>query len=363
MNHQARCPLCSTPTSEVLFHLRNSPVLQNKLLPTSEEAVAVSRKDITYYHCDRCHFAFNPAFDRARVDYRGYYNNQTESAIYRQGLEALANRLAVLCELGPESTILEIGAGNGYFLSRLKAITGSRSVHGFDPAYRGEHGMEAHIQRRYFDAVDLGPAIDLLVVRHCLEGLTEADSVRQLFRAMNDRSRMYVEITDLDHILEERNPSLLFQEYYRYFSARSIDIALRRAGFRVMEIFSPLGSGALGVTASRAPIAPALRDAYRSLEQAVRRHRRVVIWGISGRAISLLAHMSWDKNVVAYGVDIDPARQGMFVPVTGQEILSPEQAKRFEPDLVIVANEMYAPEVRTLIGESIALVNLRGDRL
>jgi hypothetical protein len=357
------CPLCSTPTAEIVFHLRNSPVFQNKLLSTSEEAVAVERRDITYYHCARCQFAFNPKFDRSHVDYRGYYNNQVESGLYREGLETLAQRLAVDCELGPASTILEIGCGNGYFLSRLKAVTGSRSIQGFDPAYGGQHGMDAHIHRRFFDAVELGQSVDLLVFRHCLEGLTEVDWVRKLFRTMRDRSRVYIELTDLDYILGERNPSLFFEEYYRYFSSRSIDIALRRAGFRITQVFSPFGKGTLGVTAIRAPVELALRDAYDDLEAIVRRHRKVAIWGISGRAISLLSHLSWDSRTIKFGVDIDPARQGLFIPVTGQAILSPEEAKRFEPDLVIVANDMYAPEIRQLLGARTPLVNLRGELL
>jgi hypothetical protein len=355
-----RCALCSYPALDVLFHLRNSPFVQNKLLRTAEDAIAVDRIDVAYHYCGRCHFAFNPTFNPSRVNYREYYNKQTESLTYRRQLDALAERLAVDCGLGPQSTIVEIGSGNGYFLSRLKEITGSRSLHGFDPAYRGDYGVEAHVRRQFFAADEIGPKVDLVVFRHCLEALIETQPAMKLLRSLGETSRVYAEITDLDYVMGERNPSMLYYEYYRYFSARSIDIFLRRQGYRVQQLLPLLGGSALGVTATRAPANGALRGAYKELETLVRQHQRVVAWGISGRTISLLSHMSWDQNVVAHGVDIDPARQGMFIPVTGQRILSPADAKTFRPDLVIVANPVYAEEIRQVLGSSARLVNLHG---
>jgi hypothetical protein len=355
------CPLCSDARSEALFELRNAPVLQNKLLPTIEAALAASRVDTTYHYCARCNFAFNLAFDGSALSYGSYYNKQSESSTYRQYIEDLTHQLAVDCRLGAASTILEIGCGNGYFLSRLQAATGSSNVHGYDPSYRGEYGMDAHVQRRFFDSPDIGAGADFVVLRHCLEGLLQANPVMSLLRDAGEASRVYLEITDLDYILTERNPALLFNEYYRYFSVRAMDIFLRQVGFRVQRVYALFGGNNLGITAARAPKTTDLHGAYRELESIVRRHHKVVIWGISGRAISLLCQMSWDGSIVAHGVDIDPARQGRYIPVTGQRILSPAEAKAFDPDLVIVANEIYAPEIRAALGVGAKLVTLKGQ--
>lgn len=355
------CPLCSDARAEALFDLRDAPILQNKLLPTIEEALAAARLDTTFHYCARCNFAFNLAFDRSSLSYGNYYNKQSESSTYRQYIEDLTHKLAIDCELGADSTILEIGCGNGYFLSRLQAATGSSNVYGYDPSYRGEFGMDAHVRRRFFDSPDGGADANFLVLRHCLEGLLQADAVMGLLRDAGGATRIYLEITDLDYILTERNPALLFNEYYRYFSARAMDIFLRQVGFRIHRVYSLFGGSNLGITAVRAPQTTDLGGAYRELESIVRHHHRVVIWGISGRAISLLCQMSWDGRTVAHGVDIDPARQGMYIPVTGQRILSPAEAKAFDPDLVIVANEIYAPEIRAALGVGVRLVTLKGQ--
>jgi hypothetical protein len=268
------------------------------------------------------------------------------------------------CALDSRSRILEIGCGSGYFLSRLGAAAGSDNLTGFDPAYRGGFGMQDHVRRRLFSAAEIDPEVDLIVLRHCLEGLLEVEPVMELIRrGTSKKARVYIEINDLDYVLSERNPSLLFHEYYQYFSSRAADIFLRQIGFRIQRLYSVLGGGYLGITACRAPVEFDLSNAYRDLEAIVRRHRKVVIWGSSGRCISLLSHMSWDKDVVAFGVDIDPAKQGMFMPVTGQRVLSPAEAVAFGPDLVIVANEIYASEIRKELDPTAKLVSVHGRLL
>ncbi len=347
MNIGALCSLCESKTSDRLFELQNSPFIQNRLFRSSDDALATKRANAAYYYCPACHFAFNPAFDRSVVDYRDYYNEQIESPTYRRYVDDLAVKLTSDCGLHAQSRILEIGCGSGYFLSRLQAATGASKIVGFDPAYRGGFGMGDKVRRQLFGTADAAMPVDLIVLRHCLEGLLDVEPVMDLVRDGTSRSaRLYIEVNDLDYILTDRNPSLLFHEYYRYFSARAVDIFLRQIGFRLERLYSVLGGCYLGITACRAPTAFDLSDAYSSLEPIVRGHRKVVIWGSSGRCISLLSHMSWDKEVVAFGVDIDPAKQGMFMPVTGQKILSPAEAVAFGPDLVIVANEIYAPEIR-----------------
>jgi hypothetical protein len=354
------CPLCAGPTPQILFRLKDSPLVQNRLLSSREDALASRRVDVTYRYCSDCHFSFNPTFDRRSVSYEGYYNKQTESTTYRGEVESLVHRLAADCGLGPDSAIVEIGCGNGYFLSRLAAVTGSSDLRGYDPAYRAENGLSAHIEPRLFTPRDLGARADLVVFRHCLEGLLDVEATMAFLRHADATTRVYIEITDLDHILAERNPSLLYHECYRYFSLRAIDVFLRRVGFRPQRVYSLLGGGTLGITAVRTPGSDVLADPYGRLEEIVRRHAKVVIWGISGRAISVLTHMSWDERTVAFGVDIDPARQGMFVPVTGQRVLSPAQARLYAPDLVIVANELYAREIRAALATDARLVTLQG---
>jgi hypothetical protein len=358
------CPLCGRPTADQMFELRNSPRLQNKLLRTRAEAVAAERVTARYLHCPACHFAFNPDFDPATVDYASYYSGRIESPSYRHYVDEVAVDVAAACGLGPRSRILEVGCGSGYFLSQLRAATGSNDILGFDPAYRGQHGVDAQVRRTFFDASQAEGPFDLIVFRHSLEGLLHIASLDELIgRATSPTSRLYFEVTDLDQLLSDRNPSLLFYEYYRYFSARAADIFLRRIGFRLHQLQSLFGGAYLGIFACPAPTSVELSGSYQNLEEIVRSHRKVVVWGTSGRCVSMLSHLGWDERVVAFGVDIDPEKHGTFLPVTGQRVLTPAEAVAFGPDLVIVANDMYAAEIRQQFPQGVRLVSLQGRLL
>ncbi len=44
-------------------------------------------------------------------------------------------------------------------------------------------------------------------------------------------------------------------------------------------------------------------------------------------------------------VDINPYKQGMFLPGTGHEVLAPEILIEIKPDLVVVMNQIYRAEI------------------
>ena len=60
------------------------------------------------------------------------------------------------------------------------------------------------------------------------------------------------------------------------------------------------------------------------------------------------------KDEIPYAVDINPYKHGTFLPGNGQEIVSPEFLKTYEPDVVIVMNPIYMEE----IGEDLSKMGL-----
>ena len=52
---------------------------------------------------------------------------------------------------------------------------------------------------------------------------------------------------------------------------------------------------------------------------------------------------------VDWVVDINPRKQGHFIPLMGQKIVSPDRLLQNPPDLVIVMNPEYEQEVRFII--------------
>jgi C-methyltransferase C-terminal domain len=83
--------------------------------------------------------------------------------------------------------------------------------------------------------------------------------------------------------------------------------------------------------------------------------KRVAIWGAGGRGISFLNTVCSEPadslEQVAFAVDINPTRQGRFLPRTGQEIVAPTALLNNPVDVLIITNPTYEPEIRREVQE------------
>jgi hypothetical protein len=73
--------------------------------------------------------------------------------------------------------------------------------------------------------------------------------------------------------------------------------------------------------------------------------RKTVIWGGGSKGVGFLAALGLGEEIEC-AVDINPAKQGMFMPGTGHEIVAPDRLSALAPDLVIVLNPAYEAEIR-----------------
>jgi len=44
-------------------------------------------------------------------------------------------------------------------------------------------------------------------------------------------------------------------------------------------------------------------------------------------------------------VDVNPRRQGHFMPVTGQPIVAPTALPAIDPQVIVITNELYRDEI------------------
>jgi hypothetical protein len=75
------------------------------------------------------------------------------------------------------------------------------------------------------------------------------------------------------------------------------------------------------------------------------RGKKVVLWSALSKAVSFLTTTKVG-GAIEYAVDINPQRQGRYLPVTGQQIMPPQFLADYQPDCVILMNPIYVREVR-----------------
>jgi hypothetical protein len=73
-----------------------------------------------------------------------------------------------------------------------------------------------------------------------------------------------------------------------------------------------------------------------------------VLWGSGSKAVAFLTTLGVDGEVESV-VDINPFRHGRYLPVTGHEIVSPDELSTTSPDLVVIMNPVYRDEIREML--------------
>jgi hypothetical protein len=121
------------------------------------------------------------------------------------------------------------------------------------------------------------------------------------------------------------------------------------------EIDSSIDRGSVAEVVARAERFGALAartvEAWRRvIDAAAEEGETVVLWGASSKAVAFLAAVDRDDRIMA-AVDINPFKQGMYLPGSGVAVVAPERLKTIEPEILIVMNPIYLQEINANLGE------------
>lgn len=75
---------------------------------------------------------------------------------------------------------------------------------------------------------------------------------------------------------------------------------------------------------------------------------RHVVWGAASKGVLFALHLQRHGCLLNFAIDINPAKQNKYLPVTGLPVLSPESAsEELRPgDIIFVMNPNYLDEIR-----------------
>ena len=345
--------------SQTLYRAACIPAMQNKLFSTRAEALTAPSASLELCQ-DGTGLVFNRLFDPAVVTYDDSYQNDQGYSLQFQA------HLDEVCELccgflpSKESLVVDVGCGKGGFveLLRRKEI----NAIGYDNAYQG---ISPYIRKSFF-SIDSHDHGDLLTLRHVLEHIPSPWQFLDGIAAANGyRGLLYVEVPDLEWILEHRAYFDLFHEHVNYFHA---DDFSRR--FRDGLIFQSKSFGGqylstiinlecmrdLGKASVPCDSNSALQRAFSKLSEyedktyaSLADNHEIVIWGAAAKGVVFAAKATPTiKSKITYAIDINPNKQGYFMPISGVEVLDPVTGvKRLDlSSLVVIMNPNYEQEIR-----------------
>jgi hypothetical protein len=328
--------------------------------------------------CEDCLLVQLPAYISAEdifSDY-AYFSSYSDSwvAHARRFVEDAVRDLG----LGRGSFVIEVASNDGYLLQHSVAL-GIRSL-GIEPAANiaevaRRRGIETEVmflgESAGKDVTGRHGRADLVVANNVFAHVPDIVDFSKGLRALvADSGTVSIEIPHLLRLIEGNEYDTIYHEHYSYLSLLTAQRVLAAAGLTVIDVDElPTHGGSLriwSVPADRAeevqpsvgrvlaaeaaagldtleghdgfaPQVAAVRNDF--VEFLVGRQRageRVAGYGAPGKGNTLLNHCGIRSDLMAFTVDRNPHKQGMFLPGTHIPIYPVERLAEERPDYVVI---------------------------
>lgn len=378
------CTICGSADTHCLLQIDDVPCQDGMTWPTREAAAGAPRGDIELIHCTQCSHIFNCRFDPSKLRFDGEYNiSLHHSPAYRAFIDGLCLGLVDRHDLRGK-TVVEIGCGKADFLRAICLPFGNRGF-GFDPTFTddcltSDERRQITVEPAYYSAANHPIKGDLVTFRSMLQYMTDPRKFVRLMTPSVARPGgvVYAEVPDSAHTFMRGCVWNVVYEHGCFYSPWSIARLFSECGYHVLRTFKCwVEDQNLGIEATLDPG----RDesfvvdvkAIETFNASVKRFaaerdeklaywrdalakmrgkgERVAMWGAGARAQSFCCWLGLTDADLPAIVDINPHRHGRFMAKTLQQIVAPSHLKANRPDVVLITNSGYAPEIRRQIDD------------
>jgi hypothetical protein len=338
---------------EVIYRQSGLPLFQNKVYSTLDEALGASVGDVELVQCNRSGLVYNRLFDPSKLNYdEDYQNEQACSGVFRRHLDDVLK--LILDHFGATSRGIEIGCGKGYFLDMLSRE--GANVIGCDPAYQGDNPK---IRKEYYSSGGEIAAPDYIVLRHVLEHIPNPwDFLSSLAADSRPGCGIYIEVPCFNWIVEHNAFYDIFYEHCNYFTLEVLTSAFGKVisagrvfGDQYLYVVADLSSFSKPENFKGQRFQPLeLQRSFRKILEACRSGRPLYVWGAGAKGITFANLLFREGIRIESLIDINPAKQGRFIGLSGVPISAPEQVgDAFLNADIIVMNPVYLDEIRRAV--------------
>jgi SAM-dependent methyltransferase len=374
---ESPCRFCGAPLESVFADLGSSP-LANSYLPPERVNAMEPFYPLRALVCGRCFLVQLEEFEtpeRIFSDY-AYFSSYSSSWLEhsRRYAEQMVERLA----LDGDSHVVEVASNDGYLL-QFFAERGI-SVLGVEPAANVaeaavEKGVPTIVE---FFGEDVGRRLagqqpaDLLLGNNVLAHVPDLnDFVAGMKALLKPGGVITMEFPHLMRLIDENQWDTIYHEHFSYFSFLTVSAVFAAHGLRLFDVEElPTHGGSLRIYAAHVDdadkpesdaareLARRERDAgYERLEtylgygRRVERDKRAILsflvdlkerglriaaYGAPAKGNTMLNYCGLRRDFIEYTCDLNPHKQGHYLPGSHIPIRSPEQLREDRPDVVVI---------------------------
>jgi SAM-dependent methyltransferase len=369
------CRLCGAPLEHVAADLGVSPVA-NDFLREEDLGRMEPFYPLCALVCDVCLLVQLEAFEppeRIFSDDYAYFSSYSTGWLdhSRRYTEAMVERLA----LGAESKVVEIASNDGYLLQYF--VERGIPVLGVEPTAntaaaavaKGVPTEVCFFGRETAEELLADHAADLLIANNVLAHVPDLnDFVAGLATLLAPKGVLTIEFPHLLRLLEEAQFDTIYHEHYSYFSLLTATRALQRHGLEIFDVDElPTHGGSLRIYVGHLPRKPGERvvelrereraagleelSTYLAFADRVRREKREIVrffieqkeagvsiagYGAPAKGNTLLNYCGIGRDFIDYTVDLNPHKQGRYLPGSRIPVRAPDEIRRTRPDLVFI---------------------------
>jgi methylation protein EvaC len=385
--HRERCRLCDSRNLVRFLDFGDVPLAGAFL--RAEEISEERFYPLGIDFCEDCTLVQVSDVIPKEVLFKNYFYFSSAIRTLVEHFEAFAREMAERFALRQGSLVVELGCNDGVFLRPLQAL-GMRCV-GIDPATNVVETIRdsgiAVVNDFFGAAVGEGVraahgAADAVVSSFSFAHIDDIADVMKGIKTLLKPDGIFVfEVYYLGIVLEELQYDMMYHEHMSYYSLASLEKFLERFGMEIFEVRRlPLRAGTIryyarNIGRRKEPVSPSVaelreyerargfdtvktylaygdrvaktRDDLMELLGRLRQEgRRIVGYGASGRATTIMAFCGIDGSHLDFVVDDAPAKHGLYTPGSHLPIKPWATAEETWPEYALLFAWSFADEVK-----------------
>ena len=376
MSHTA-CRFCGAPVEAVFADLGSSP-LANSYLPPERANSMEPFYPLRALVCERCFLVQLEEFETPEQIFSDYAYFSSYSSSWLEHSRRYSEQMIERLALDHSSHVVEIASNDGYLLQFFHER--QIPVLGIEPAanvakvalQKGIPTLVEFFGRDTATSLAGESSADLLLGNNVLAHVPDLnDFVAGMKILLSPGGVITMEFPHLLRLMHDNQWDTIYHEHFSYFSFLTVSRVFEAHGLRVFDVEElPTHGGSLRIYGAHAddaskPQSDAARellqreraagyeqlDTYLGYGQRVEADKRQILsfliglkqqglrivgYGAPAKGNTLLNYCGVRGDFIDYTCDLNPHKQGHFLPGSHIPIRSPEAIREDKPDVVLI---------------------------
>lgn len=382
------CRICQNNIKEPFFSFGNLP-LANSFISKENLYNKEEYYPLDLYFCERCklvqvndsilhQFIFSPNY----IYYSGY------SFTYLEHVKNYVDMIIDKLKLKYNSKIIEVGSNDGSLLQYFKQH-GIENIKGVEPASdaadialsKGIQTDKFFFNKEYINSFYYSnskynncyiPDIDLIIGNNVLAHNPNLNEfICSMKKILKSNGTITLEFPYLLNIIEFNQFDTIYHEHFSYFSFNTIKELFEKNDLRIYDVEEILiHGGSLRIYVKHINddskkinnnvkfllkkeelfslydksiydnfaknIINLKKEILQFLINVNKSNKKIVCYGAPAKGNTLLNYCGIGKDFIEYTVDLNPSKQGKYLPGTHIPVYHPDKIKEDKPDYIII---------------------------